>query len=62
MSTSHPIYVQRALAELAEALLRNEYSKDLHNIPMLRALAKEDDTEFKRLWVERYDCPWEKTS
>ena len=58
MSVNHPIYVQRALAELAEALLRNEYGKDLHNIPLLRALAEEKDEDFKRAWSERYDCPW----
>lgn len=60
MSALHPIYVERALAELAEAVVRQEHAKDLRNKEMLVALAEEDAERFKQLWAERYERPWEK--
>ena len=55
----HPIYVQRVLAELAEAIVRQDNAKDLRNKEILIAIAEENDDEFKRLWCERYEREWE---
>ena len=58
MSEAHPIYTRRMLAELAEAILRHEYAKDLHNITILTALQDMDADAAIRAWCERHQREW----
>lgn len=57
-STLWPAYSTRALAELAEAVLCQEYAKDLRNIEMLEAIVEEDAPRFQRAWEDRYKRDW----
>ena len=58
MSEAHPIYLRRMLAELAEAILRQEYGKDLHNIALLRALEDGNADAAIKAWCDRWEQPW----